>query len=264
MITIPSEIKLTFLLAFGITILLVGFVVFILSVYNKKQQILVKEKQLAEEKIKNQALEKELEIQKSLQTERDRISFDMHDELGAGISAIKLQSEILKQQVDKNNLQHDDINEIIRISEDMKGAMREMLWSLNSKNDYVSKFISYLQIYIENYLSKAQIKIQFNTQSIKDDLIINSENRRNILMIIKEICHNITKHSQAKEVRIDCKSSENTLQITISDDGIGFNINTQSNGYGISTMQSRVGTMQGEIKFQSSPTGTNIDLQVPI
>lgn len=265
MLVIPTELKITYFILFGITILLVGFVLYILMIYSKKQQLLLKEKQLNDAKLQNQKLEKELAIQKSLQSERDRISGDMHDELGAGISAIKLQSEILKQQIDKNKLQQEDINEIIRISDDMKNAMREMLWSLNSKNDLLINFATHCQLYIENYLAKAQIQTVFTIEIAKENNYkIPSDNRRTLMMVIKEACHNIVKHSQATEVKILAQATDKQFTLKIFDNGVGFQPQFLNDGYGLSTMQSRISSIGGKFIITSNSAGTLIDISIPI
>jgi two-component system sensor histidine kinase DesK len=78
----------------------VGFIILVVMVYKKKQAAFINEKLLQEIEHRNVILEKELEIQKKIQEERERISHDMHDDLGAGISALKLQAEFLKQKVE--------------------------------------------------------------------------------------------------------------------------------------------------------------------
>jgi two-component system sensor histidine kinase DesK len=265
MLVVPTELKITYFILFGITILLVGFVLFILMIYSKKQQLLLKEKQLNDAKLQNQKLEIELAIQKSLQSERDRISGDMHDELGAGISAIKLQSEILKQQIDKNKLQQEDINEIIRISDDMNNAMREMLWSLNSKNDLLINFAAHCQLYIENYLSKAQIETVFTIEIAKENNYkLSSENRRTLMMVIKEACHNIIKHSQATKVIIKMETNKQLLLISILDNGVGFDQTIQNDGYGLSTMQSRISGIGGRFLISPNSNGTLIEISIPM
>ena len=77
----------------------------------------------------------------------------MHDDLGAGISALKLQAEFLKQKAENDDLQS-DIDELLKTSEEMNISMREMLWSLNSGNDTLGSFIDYAILYTGNFLKK--------------------------------------------------------------------------------------------------------------
>lgn len=147
---LPDAVLLVLIFAIVILLMFVGFIILVVMVYKKKQMVFIKEKLLQEIEYRNQILEKELEIQKKIQEERERISHDMHDDLGAGISALKLQAEFLKQKINEQHLK-EDINDLLKTSEEMNLSMREMLWSLNSNNDTLGNFIQYLTIYSENF-----------------------------------------------------------------------------------------------------------------
>jgi two-component system sensor histidine kinase DesK len=168
---LPDAVLLVLIFAIVILLMFVGFVILVVMVYRKKQMVFIKEKLLQEIEYRNQILEKELEIQKKIQEERERISHDMHDDLGAGISALKLQAEFLKQKINEQHLK-EDINDLLKTSEEMNLSMREMLWSLNSNNDTLGNFIQYLTIYSENFFKKTEIEIKIDrtfVQALPDD-----------------------------------------------------------------------------------------------
>ena len=112
---LPQEIKLTYIIAIIVMFIFVCFIIMVVFIYNKKQLIQQQEDQIRVSEFKNQLLQKELERQKAIQLERERISQDMHDDLGAGISAIKLQAEFLKHKSSNVKLQ-EDIEQIIKTS----------------------------------------------------------------------------------------------------------------------------------------------------
>ena len=64
--SLPYEIKITYFFIFIVMMILTGFVIFVILMYNKRQQFYIKEKQLKDAEFKNQILEKELKKQKSL------------------------------------------------------------------------------------------------------------------------------------------------------------------------------------------------------
>ena len=260
--SLPYEIKITYFFIFIVMMILTGFVIFVILMYNKRQQFYIKEKQLKDAEFKNQILEKELEKQKSLENERARISRDMHDEIGAGISAIKLQSEILKMQ--SKNISHQEIDELIKISENMNHSMREMLWSLNVANDNIENFTDYCIHYLENYFSKTNINFNFQKNIQNQKSIIKSEIRRNILMVIKESAHNIVKHSQASQATFQITDENQNLKIKISDNGKGFSSESSSVGYGLSSMRSRTESLDGEFSLISDDSGTTVFLSIDL
>ena len=258
--SLPDELKLTYIIAIFVMFFFIGFIIFVVLMYNRKQILFIKEKQLKDAEYQNQILQKELEKQKSLENEHLRISRDMHDEIGAGISAIKLQSEILKMQ--SQNINHQEINELINISENMNHSMREMLWSLNAANDNLEQFANHCTDYLENYFAKTKIDFNFKKNINDPDKIISSEIRRNILMVLKEAAHNIVKHSHASRVNFDISDIEGTLNIKINDNGGGFNLSNSSSGYGLSSMKSRTESLGGTFDLTSDSAGTNISIKM--
>ena len=143
---LPEQVKFMFLIALIILLMFAGFIVMVVMVYKKKQLVFQKERLLQDIQYRNQLLEKELEIQRKVQEERERISHDMHDDLGAGISALKLQAEFIKQKVDDQSIKA-DVDDLLKTAGEMNLSMREMLWSLNSTNDNLGNFMQYVVQY---------------------------------------------------------------------------------------------------------------------
>ncbi len=152
---LPEQVKFMFLIALIILMMFAGFIVMVVMVYKKKQLVFQKERLLKDIQYRNQLLEKELEIQRKVQEERERISHDMHDDLGAGISALKLQAEFIKQKVDDQSIKA-DVDDLLKTAGEMNLSMREMLWSLNSTNDNLGNFMQYVVQYAEVFFKKTE------------------------------------------------------------------------------------------------------------
>ena len=198
---LPDPVLLVLIFAIIILLMFVGFIILVVMVYKKKQAAFINEKLLQEIEHRNVILEKELEIQKKIQEERERISHDMHDDLGAGISALKLQAEFLKQKVQEQNL-IEDIDDLLKTSEEMNLSMREMLWSLNSSNDNLGNFMQYVSLYAESFFKKTNVKINITRKVELPDTKLNAEIRRNFFLCAKEALNNVYKHSKAQNVDI--------------------------------------------------------------
>lgn len=252
--SLPSEIKLIFLIALLLVVLLVAFTIFIVLMYNRKQLLYLKEQQLKESEHQNQLLQKELEKQKVLEQERERISHDMHDDLGAGISALKLQAEFLKQKAEDDDLQS-DIDELLKTSEEMNISMREMLWSLNSGNDTLGSFIDYAILYTGNFLKKTRIVVYSECADIIVETPISTEMRRNLFLCLKEAINNVYKHSQANTVKLSFSQEDNNFSMKISDNGNGIP-DGQKEGNGLRNMKRRMNELSGECSIISENSGT--------
>ncbi|KPE50382.1 sensor histidine kinase [Chryseobacterium indologenes] len=256
MLYFDNPIKTTYIVTIVVVLLLVCFIVFVIVTYNRRQLLNLKEKQLRQAEYENQLLQKELEKQRSIEKERERISHDMHDDLGAGISALKLQAEFLKQKANDEDLQN-DINELLKTSEEMNLSMREMLWSLNSGNDTLGNFIDYAIQYAASFLKKTKIKLWTESIDVIAETPISTEVRRNLFLCLKEAVNNVYKHSQADTLKLSFSQEKNFFLMTIKDDGKGIP-EKHSEGNGLRNMKRRMQEQEGECEIMSSEAGTHL------
>ncbi|BAP29091.1 sensor histidine kinase [Chryseobacterium sp. StRB126] len=257
---LPEEIKNTYIIAMALMGFFIGFIIFLILLHNKKQTLFIREKQLKEAEYQNQLLQKELQQQRSIEKERERISHDMHDDLGAGISALKLQAEFLKYKIEDNDLQH-DIDELLKTSDEMNISMREMLWSLNSGNDTLGSFVDYAILYTGNFLKKTKITLHSECEDIISDTPISTELRRNLFLCLKEAVNNVYKHSQATALKLSFSQHKHKFLITIEDNGIGIPDN-QSEGNGLRNMKRRMKEAEGECKILLKSSGTCLTFEI--
>lgn len=259
---LPQEIKTTYFIAIVIMFLLAGFIAIVIVIHNRRHLLYLKEKQLKEAELQNILLQEELRRQQAIQQERERISIDMHDELGAGISALKLQTEFLKRRIDDPKLKT-EIEELRKTSEAMNLSMREMLWSLNSGNDNLGNFSEYIRNYAENFFLKSDIELDFTASGIVSDTKISSTVRRNLLLCIKESLNNAHKHSEAQNIRIALTQNKKHLTIDIQDDGRGLSEKNES-GNGLHNINIRMQSVGGSCQFMESPKGLHLRFELKL
>lgn len=241
-------------------LLFTAFIIFVVVLYNRKQVLAAKEAQLKEAEFENEILQKELERQRAIQDERHRISLDMHDELGAGISAIKLQTEFLKNKIN-DPLYFDDINDILKASTELNLTMREMMWSLHAGNNDVGHFIQFSKRYAEGFFQKARIGISFEEHNIEPQALLADEVRRNLFLCFKEALNNIYKHSCASVVNIIYTSEQNAFKLIIEDNGKGIADNVHK-GNGFHNMERRMQAVKGGWKLTTGEGGTALSFSV--
>ncbi len=258
---LQEEIKLAYIVAIGVMMLFVCFIIFIILMYNKRQLLFFKEKQLKEAEYQNQLLQKELEKQKSIEKERERISHDMHDDLGAGISALKLQAEFLKQRAEGDELKN-DIDELLKTSEEMNISMREMLWSLNSGNDTLGSFIDYSKMYARNFLKRTNIQLDIEDENIIFETVITTEQRRNLFLCLKEALNNAYKHSQSSQLKLSFIQKDKEFMMKVSDNGIGIR-HDQPEGNGLRNMKGRMKEQNGHCEV-TTENGTHLFFRIDL
>ena len=162
-----------------------------------------------------------LEKQQAIEKERTRIATDMHDDLGAGLSRIKFLSETIGIKKQKQQPIEEDISKIREYSHEMIDKMGEIVWALNEKNDSLIDLLSYTRSYAVEYLSQNGIHCTVDFPEHLPSSFVSGEFRRNIFLAVKEILHNVIKHSQANNVNITIQLNHDMV-IQICDDGIGF------------------------------------------
>lgn len=210
-------------------------------------------------KIKNQELVMEHENQ--LKLERNRIASEMHDDIGGGLSTIKFLSEIAitsNTEYEKNIR----LEKIALTSKDLIENMGDIIWVMNIQNDNIESLIAQIRSFASEFAENNNLKLKLELMNCSNNFIINGVKRRNIYLCIKEVFHNIKKHSYAKNVHLSIDIQKN-IKIKILDDGIFFNLNTVKLGNGIMNMQQRMRSIGGnlQIKFEN---GTLIELEIPI
>ena len=255
---LPDPVLLVLIFAIIILLMFVGFIILVVMVYKKKQAAFINEKLLQEIEHRNVILE----IQKKIQEERERISHDMHDDLGAGISALKLQAEFLKQKVGEQHLK-EDIDDLLKTSEEMNLSMREMLWSLNSSNDNLGNFMQYVSLYAESFFKKTDVKINITRKVELPDTKLNAEIRRNFFLCAKEALNNVYKHSKAQNVDIFFTLKDHLFTMEIIDDGVGLGESLTS-GNGFNNMQRRIQNLCGLFVIKPSEKGLHLVFEIKL
>ena len=135
-------------------------------------------------------LRKKLEKQKAIVQERQRISADLHDDVGSGLSRIALLSEMLKTQA-KTPENRKEAEKISGIALEVSSNISEIIWALNSNNDYLENMVAYIRRYAAEYFENSPVKLKIITPGKILQTPINGEHRRNIFYTVKEALHNI-------------------------------------------------------------------------
>ncbi len=233
----------------GITIELLFFL-FALTYKNKLEIIQSTQK---EEKLKLEGERKEMEKQVAVlaakQDERNRISVDMHDELGSGVTAIRLMSEIVKSKMKDETLP--EIEKISNSANELLTKMNTIIWTMTSSNDTIENLVAYLRSYAVEFFENTAIDCHFTMPATLPQREISGEKRRNIFLSVKESLHNVVKHSQSTVVKINIEVGER-LTIEIQDDGVGINLEKlRKFGNGLNNMKKRMASIDGEFTIEN-------------
>lgn len=231
--------------------------------YKNRTQLVeqVKERERLKMENERKELEKQMAVMQAHQEERERISADMHDELGSGMTSIRLMSEIAKNKL-KENIPP-EIEKISSSANDLLNKMNAIIWSMNSSNDTVDSLIYYIRAYAIEYLDGTPIEYKVQMPENIPTKELGGDKRRNIFLCVKETLNNTLKHSQATRVEIKMEVND-VLKIVIADNGIGIDVeNTRQFGNGLRNISRRMKHIGGSYSIYNN-NGTVSQIELPL
>lgn len=200
----------------------------------------------------------QLEKEQAIEKERNRISRDMHDELGSGLTKIAILTEVIKT----NQASNEHIEKISETARRLVDNLDEMVWALNPKNDSLDKLAAYIAEYTNQYLDNTGINSIIELPDEIKPLHISEEKRRNIFMVVKEFLNNTVKYSGANTVHVNLQQYSNSFSFLIKDDGKGFNLDDVNDmGNGLKFMHQRIADVGGVAQLSSSAQGTMLKIE---
>jgi signal transduction histidine kinase/ligand-binding sensor domain-containing protein len=206
----------------------------------------------------------ELEYQRKLDGERERISKDMHDEVGSSLTRIAILSELAKKGIPTDYEGKEHIDDISETSREVVDNIGEIIWAISPQNDSLENLIAYTRQYVSKYFEATSIHCVFDLPEKVPTVSISAEFRRNIFLIIKEAVTNIVKHACASEVLVHIQLKNNLMTIEITDNGKGFCLKKRPQfGNGLTNMKNRIEQLRGKWRINSTPgEGTKIQVAV--
>jgi len=194
---------------------------------------------------------------------RVRISTDLHDEIGSNLSAIALQSDLVRSGVSTGDKGNDRLVEISRSARQMANDLRDIVWTINPGLDRLNDMVDRMRTIASTMLGGISYTFQGQAGTSTDRLEM--EFRRNILLMYKEVLHNIQKHARATQVRILINEDPGHFAVAIEDNGLGFDTAIPSSGNGLNNLKSRASSIGATLEIVSAPErGTRVKIAVSI
>lgn len=205
--------------------------------------------------------QQELQAIQRLENERNRISRDLHDNVGALVSFVntKIDWVIKNKPVERGVL--DDLSMIQQNARDILEGLRDSIWTLNSQAITNFDLIDKLKPYIKNHLH-CEVVI---SDELKNEAVLNNEQVIAVYRCCQEIINNINKHSKASHVTVSFSDESNwRLIIKITDNGIGISEvdRNKDNRYGIRNIQSRLSEVNAAFELRTGQDGTTVTIKI--
>ncbi len=209
-------------------------------------------------------------LQNVREEERILLSREIHDELGQILVAVKFDLGMLQlrtKALDKcadtqdfielmkhmSGLVDSTIKAARRIMTDLRPAVLDMLGPIDAIRQHV-------QTYGQNH----QINAVFSTEL--EQLNLSSQQAVALFRIVQEALTNIAKHALASDVIVQLMVSDKGLELSITDNGIGFDSNKKArvDSFGLMGMKERAYILDGDVQIKSEPgNGTTVKVTMP-
>jgi signal transduction histidine kinase len=207
-----------------------------------------------------------LKQQGALERERARISRDLHDEMGVGLTEIGLLGDLAGADSPAQDGHKELAGEISTRARGLVAALDEIVWAINPANDNTLSLGDYFSRYAQTLLQRAGLRCRLEVGNESLDAGINAEQRHHLFLSFKEALNNVITHAGATEVRILIRGERGVLTISVADNGHGIETSVGSGTPdGLRGMRERLANIGGRFDLQSTPeSGTTVTFTLPI
>ncbi len=184
---------------------------------------------------------------------RKKAAADFHDEMGNKLTRIALFSEVLERQINGSNPDATAyVEKIKHNSRNLNNSMRDFLWALDPKKDSAYDLASMLKDFGEELFDKTSIAFSVDQiPTVLQGVNLTMDWKRHLIMTFKEAMHNVLKHAEAKNVSLSFNYRNDQIEIVLTDDGKGFDLEQHHEGYGLRNMKSRVNELAASFEIQT-------------
>ena len=199
---------------------------------------------------------------KKIQYLRTRIASDLHDDVGSSLVRITILADAIRREGITDNTPA-QLGDISGISRGAVSTMKDVVWSIDARNDTMLGMIEYMKEHLYNMLAPANIDFALTHTGVADQERLAMNFRQNVYLTFKEAINNVVKHSGAGRVVVDLKREKGLFVMRIKDDGKGMDDSKVSSGQGLYNMRLRAGRLRASLEILSVE-GVTIILSVPV
>ncbi len=203
--------------------------------------------------------------QLALEKQRTKITADLHDDIGASLSSLQVNSAVANRLLDIDKAKAKTLlGKIEAQAKDLADKIGDIIWSMKPGKEEFMTMSMRIKNFANDILGATNIDYELDIDKTCDTSITDITARKNIVFITKEAINNCVKYSEATKVFIHLKCKPGLILLSVIDNGKGFAIN-KTLGNGITNMRRRTEELSGEFFVDSSTgNGTIIKVVVPL
>jgi signal transduction histidine kinase len=205
------------------------------------------------------------QLTEAQQAERRRVAYDLHDSLAQQVGYLHLTLDRLAsdERIAKMDWLRSDLNRLRKVANDCYRQIREYL--VLPHNWDSTNLAQVIGGHIESIEPTVPFKVEYRT--IGTSIRLESAVCQRILSLLQESLNNVQNHARARHVSVELTWRTDQLDMTVSDDGIGFDpvAAPEPGHYGMNIMRERIQELRGSMQIKSTPGGgTALQFQIPL
>lgn len=207
----------------------------------------------------------QLTHQLDTEAERIRIARDLHDELGSGLTEVSMLAAPFPGANPTVDTLHERLQRVGARTFELVSTLDEIVWAVDPRKDNLSALAKYLAAQVEQYLASSEIQCRIEMPVVLPTTPVPAEVRHHLYMAVREALNNAIRHGQPRQIGFGLHFASGQLQITVWDDGRGFDSATVVLGNGLSNLRERLIKVGGTCDITSKPgVGTKIKLTISL
>jgi signal transduction histidine kinase len=203
--------------------------------------------------------------------EREHLARELHDGIGQILGYVSMQVQTARTWMRNGNLEKAGVvlDRIGDVARDAHADIRESILTLRTGSEKKKLFVPYLKNYLERFQANFGIETGLSVSPDISDDIFEPAVASQLMRVIQEALTNSRKHSGARRVTVCLKRNEKKAEITVTDDGKGFDSSQYGrhgdSRFGLIFMRERMEQIGGSLAIESIPDGgTVLKLAVPL
>jgi PAS domain S-box-containing protein len=199
---------------------------------------------------------------------RKKVAIDLHDDVGQLLSSSRMQLSTISHEMNQ-----------FEFNKKIKNISKDLLLALQATRDVIFDLsppqLNEIGLYAATHdWMKQQIELKYGIKTSitrnKKKCQLNENAKLLVFRSLRELMINVAKHAEARNLNIDIKKKMEMLEITVQDDGVGFDWKSalskvEKPGYGLFSVQESISDIGGSWEIDSAPgKGTRITIRVPL
>jgi signal transduction histidine kinase len=213
-----------------------------------------------------QAAVAKLEIDLSAEKLRNKISGQLHDDMGSTLSGISMYTYMANDLLKTGQYEQvgQSLGVIQKSAQQLVSNLGDMVWTIRARQESFETLFDRLQQYGSELCAAKNIQFRSSCDIDLANRQLSMEARSEVYLFLKEAINNAVKHSSANAVSLSLVRNGDYLEFSVSDNGTGFDESRIKKGNGLCSMQERASEIGATLALQSNERGTHVSMRYKI